>query len=55
MILDASPTEAVRWAAVLDRDAAADGRFVYAVASTRIYCRRARRTELLQSRLKEGV
>jgi AraC family transcriptional regulator of adaptative response/methylated-DNA-[protein]-cysteine methyltransferase len=39
MILDASPTEAVRWAAVLDRDAAADGRFVYAVASTRIYCR----------------
>ncbi|GJG86244.1 bifunctional transcriptional activator/DNA repair enzyme protein Ada [Gemmatimonadetes bacterium T265] len=28
-----------RWAAVLDRDAAADGHFVYAVQSTRIYCR----------------
>jgi AraC family transcriptional regulator of adaptative response/methylated-DNA-[protein]-cysteine methyltransferase len=28
-----------RWTAVLDRDAAADGRFVYAVASTGIYCR----------------
>ncbi len=39
MIVDASPAEAGRWAAVLDRDAAADGRFVYAVASTRIYCR----------------
>jgi AraC family transcriptional regulator of adaptative response/methylated-DNA-[protein]-cysteine methyltransferase len=39
MILDATPTEATRWAAVLDRDATADGRFVYAVASTRIYCR----------------
>jgi AraC family transcriptional regulator, regulatory protein of adaptative response / methylated-DNA-[protein]-cysteine methyltransferase len=39
MILDASPTAAVRWAAVLDRDAGADGRFVYAVTSTRIYCR----------------
>lgn len=39
MILDASPADAGRWAAVLDRDASADGRFVYAVASTRIYCR----------------
>ena len=39
MLLDASPTEDWRWTAVLDRDAAADGRFVYAVASTRIYCR----------------
>jgi AraC family transcriptional regulator, regulatory protein of adaptative response / methylated-DNA-[protein]-cysteine methyltransferase len=39
MLLDASPTEDRRWTAVLDRDAAADGRFVYAVASTRIYCR----------------
>jgi AraC family transcriptional regulator of adaptative response/methylated-DNA-[protein]-cysteine methyltransferase len=39
MILDVSPADAGRWAAVLDRDAAADGRFVYAVASTRIYCR----------------
>ena len=28
-----------RWNAVLDRDAGADGRFVYAVASTGIYCR----------------
>ena len=28
-----------RWTAVLDRDSAADGRFVYAVASTGIYCR----------------
>ncbi|MEM7218827.1 MAG: bifunctional DNA-binding transcriptional regulator/O6-methylguanine-DNA methyltransferase Ada [Pseudomonadota bacterium] len=27
-----------RWAAVLDRDAAMDGRFVYAVRSTAIYC-----------------
>jgi AraC family transcriptional regulator, regulatory protein of adaptative response / methylated-DNA-[protein]-cysteine methyltransferase len=39
MILDATPTEAGRWAAVLDRDASADGRFVYAVRSTGIYCR----------------
>jgi len=39
MLLDASPTDDGRWTAVLDRDAAADGRFVYAVASTRIYCR----------------
>jgi AraC family transcriptional regulator of adaptative response/methylated-DNA-[protein]-cysteine methyltransferase len=28
-----------RWAAVLNRDRAADGRFVYAVRSTGIYCR----------------
>jgi AraC family transcriptional regulator of adaptative response/methylated-DNA-[protein]-cysteine methyltransferase len=39
MILDVSSPESGRWTAVLDRDAAADGRFVYAVASTRIYCR----------------
>lgn len=39
MLLDAAPTEARRWTAVLGRDATADGRFVYAVASTRIYCR----------------
>jgi len=39
MLLDASPTEDWRWMAVLDRDAAADGQFVYAVTSTRIYCR----------------
>lgn len=35
----ASPDDAVRWQAVLGRDLAADGRFVYAVASTGIYCR----------------
>ena len=28
-----------RWAAVLSRDACADGRFVYSVASTGVYCR----------------
>ena len=39
MPLEAPPVEDWRWAAVLDRDAAAEGRFVYAVASTRIYCR----------------
>jgi AraC family transcriptional regulator of adaptative response/methylated-DNA-[protein]-cysteine methyltransferase len=39
MILDATPAETRRWTAVLDRDAAADGRFVYAVSSTGVYCR----------------
>jgi AraC family transcriptional regulator of adaptative response/methylated-DNA-[protein]-cysteine methyltransferase len=39
MPLEVTPREDWRWAAVLDRDAGADGRFVYAVASTRIYCR----------------
>jgi AraC family transcriptional regulator, regulatory protein of adaptative response / methylated-DNA-[protein]-cysteine methyltransferase len=39
MPLDAPPTDDGRWTAVLARDAAADGHFVYAVASTRIYCR----------------
>ena len=39
MALEASSTLDWRWTAVLDRDSAADGRFVYAVASTRIYCR----------------
>src|SRR4051795_9067328 len=39
MILDAASVDAGRWAAVLGRNTAADGRFVYAVASTRIYCR----------------
>src|SRR6476620_3086568 len=39
MILDAISTDDVRWSAVLERDTAADGRFVYAVASTRVYCR----------------
>ena len=31
--------DAVRWQAVLDRDATNDGRFVFAVSSTGIYCR----------------
>jgi len=35
----AFPDAASRWAAVLDRDAGADGRFVYAVRTTGIYCR----------------
>src|SRR6476660_1138204 len=39
MILDVSLADAGRWTAVLERDATADGRFVDAVASTRIYCR----------------
>jgi AraC family transcriptional regulator of adaptative response/methylated-DNA-[protein]-cysteine methyltransferase len=39
MSLAAPSTSDWRWTAVLDRDTAADGRFVYAVASTRIYCR----------------
>lgn len=34
-----TPADAGRWTAVLERDPAADGRFVYAVASTGIYCR----------------
>ena len=33
------PTDSSRWQAVLDRDAAADGHFLYAVKTTRIYCR----------------
>lgn len=34
------PTEQdPRWCSVLDRDAAADGRFVYAVRTTGVYCR----------------
>jgi AraC family transcriptional regulator, regulatory protein of adaptative response / methylated-DNA-[protein]-cysteine methyltransferase len=32
-------TESVSWQAVLDRDAAFDGQFVYAVRSTGVYCR----------------
>jgi len=35
----ASPTDDTRWRAVQARDASADGRFVYGVTSTRIYCR----------------
>jgi AraC family transcriptional regulator of adaptative response/methylated-DNA-[protein]-cysteine methyltransferase len=34
-----SPTPDARWLAVQGRDARADGRFVYAVTSTGIYCR----------------
>jgi AraC family transcriptional regulator of adaptative response/methylated-DNA-[protein]-cysteine methyltransferase len=34
-----SPTDDDRWEAVLGRDAAADGAFVYAVTSTRVFCR----------------
>jgi AraC family transcriptional regulator of adaptative response/methylated-DNA-[protein]-cysteine methyltransferase len=34
-----SPTDDDRWEAVLGRDAAADGTFVYAVTSTRVFCR----------------
>ena len=33
------PTDSSRWQAVLDRDPAADGHFLYAVNTTRIYCR----------------
>ncbi len=33
------PAETVCWQAVLDRDAAYDGRFVYGVKSTGVYCR----------------
>jgi AraC family transcriptional regulator of adaptative response/methylated-DNA-[protein]-cysteine methyltransferase len=34
-----SEPDAARWSAVIGRDAGADGRFVYAVASTGVYCR----------------
>jgi AraC family transcriptional regulator of adaptative response/methylated-DNA-[protein]-cysteine methyltransferase len=33
------PTDSEAWRAVADRDARYDGRFVYAVESTRVYCR----------------
>jgi len=33
------PNTARRWAAVATRDPSADGRFVYAVQSTHIFCR----------------
>jgi len=36
---DVNPDENERWSAVVRRDAAADGRFVYAVVTTGIYCR----------------
>jgi AraC family transcriptional regulator of adaptative response/methylated-DNA-[protein]-cysteine methyltransferase len=34
-----APQDAYRWAAVLRRDASADGQFVYAVSTTGIFCR----------------
>src|SRR5271157_304736 len=34
-----SPREDPRWTAVATRDAAADGRFVFAVKTTGVYCR----------------
>jgi AraC family transcriptional regulator of adaptative response/methylated-DNA-[protein]-cysteine methyltransferase len=34
-----SDSDAARWAAVVARDKAADGRFVYSVATTGVYCR----------------
>ena len=36
---DLSVADAARWQAVLDRDAAQDGHFVYAVVTTGVYCR----------------
>ena len=39
MMIERASDEENRWTAVLNRDPGADGRFVYAVASTRIYCR----------------
>jgi len=39
MLLRLSTDDESRWAAVQNRDTSADGHFVYAVASTRIYCR----------------
>ncbi len=39
MMMSHTADDEGRWAAVLERDPGADGRFVYAVASTRIYCR----------------
>ena len=52
MIATIAQHDDLRWDAVLGRDAAADGSFVYAVASTGIYCRpscpsrRPRRTQV---------
>ncbi|HUG54908.1 MAG TPA: Ada metal-binding domain-containing protein, partial [Vicinamibacteria bacterium] len=36
---DGTSEESARWQAVLDRDRKSDGRFVFAVRSTGIYCR----------------
>lgn len=38
-VKDACATDSARWQAVANRDSAADGRFVYAVSTTGIYCR----------------
>ena len=38
-LLEPLPDDARRWGAVAARDPRADGRFVYAVRTTRIYCR----------------
>ena len=37
--LDASAPVEGRWTAVTERDASQDGRFVYAVSTTGVYCR----------------
>jgi AraC family transcriptional regulator of adaptative response/methylated-DNA-[protein]-cysteine methyltransferase len=39
MLLQLFTDDESRWTAMRNRDTSADGRFVYAVASTRIYCR----------------
>jgi AraC family transcriptional regulator of adaptative response/methylated-DNA-[protein]-cysteine methyltransferase len=39
MARHAAPVDDTRWAAVAARDRSADGRFVYAVTSTGVYCR----------------
>jgi AraC family transcriptional regulator of adaptative response/methylated-DNA-[protein]-cysteine methyltransferase len=36
---DSDPANASKWTAVVKRDASADGRFVYAVRTTGVYCR----------------
>lgn len=38
-LIETNPAEADRWAAVQRRDPAADGQFVYSVATTGVYCR----------------
>ena len=38
-LLEPLPDDARRWGAVAARDPRADGRFVYAVRTTRVYCR----------------
>src|SRR5262245_37152542 len=53
--------EAARWRAVLDRDRREDGRFVFAVRTTGIYCRpscparRARRSNVVFFDLPEAA